>query len=672
MPLGRRRTRLLLIPAVAACVLVAYILSSPRSLRRRGASEPPVTRDAQAQLVLPTRTPTATSSASSVARRPATLAPNAIATPRAPATPMPSVPAVLWPDLAARDPRQEASALGHAAPITSGIEEAPSPDTIGDVDRFWISALDGGVTYEITATLRYSSPHLDLWVEVGVPVDDSGLALSASVFETRIYRRVVDLLGANELEKVRGGLRVSVLNAEFTGATGYFSSIDQFPTTVNPFSNARDLIYMNLLQRTPGTEQYARTLAHEFQHLLHWHMDPNEEAWVTEGASELAEEFCGFGPQEVNAFARNPDIQLTTWGSQGGLAHYDASYLWSAYIWGRFGADFFRQVMQHPAAGQAGIEAALASNRAGLSFEEVYSDWALANYLNDAGLADGRFGYRDASVGDLGVETLTALSGTSTSTVAQFGTDYVELDFGDDLVAEVAFTGTITAPLVPTTPHSGRNHWWSNRGDGSSMTLTRSFDLTDVDQATLRYWIWHDIEEYWDHAYVQASADGGNTWRILAGEHTTVDNHNGESYGAAYTGRSDGWVEDVIDLSGYAGTEVLIRFQMLTDGAVNMPGLCLDDVRILEIGYVHDAESDEDGWQASGFVRTDNTSPQAYSIQFVSLGDGTEIQRPKLDGSNQGSWSIRRPTGLAGRAIVAISGLAPHTTEPAEYTLTVR
>ena len=53
---------------------------------------------------------------------------------------------------------------------------------------------------------------------------------------------------------------------------------------------------------------------------------------------------------------------------------------------------------------------------------------------------------------------------------------------------------------------------------------------------------------------------------------------------------------DDVDLTPYAGSEVLVRFEYVTDDAVNGRGLCLDDFAIDEIGWADDAESDG-GWE---------------------------------------------------------------------------
>ena len=112
------------------------------------------------------------------------------------------------------------------------------------------------------------------------------------------------------------------------------------------------------------------------------------------------------------------------------------------------------------------------------------------------------------------------------------------------------------------------------------MTLTREFDLTGGSgPVTMSYSTWYDIEEDWDYAFVEASADG-KTWEILTTPSGTDRNPFGNSYGWGYTGAASSWIQESVDLSKFAGQKVQVRFEYITDAAVNGEGLLLDDVRV--------------------------------------------------------------------------------------------
>ena len=40
------------------------------------------------------------------------------------------------------------------------------------------------------------------------------------------------------------------------------------------------------------------------------------------------------------------------------------------------------------------------------------------------------------------------------------------------------------------------------------------------------------------------------------------------------------WVSEQIDLSPFAGKQILLRFEYVTDGALNKPGFLLDNIAI--------------------------------------------------------------------------------------------
>ena len=155
----------------------------------------------------------------------------------------------------------------------------------------------------------------------------------------------------------------------------------------------------------------------------------------------------------------------------------------------------------------------------------------------------------------------------------QYAAKYIEVK-PESRSLDLAFSGSPVTKLLPTEAHSGQRFWWSNRGDSTDSMLTREVDLTKVNAATLRFWTWFDIEKGWDYAYVEVSENGGAMWSILPGTHASRDDPLGNSYGPGYTGKSGDsgvprWIEETVDLTPYAGKKVLLRFEYITDEAVN-------------------------------------------------------------------------------------------------------
>jgi hypothetical protein len=608
--------------------------------------------------------------------------------PSAPSTPgaaNTTVDALLRMQIPSRDLRQIVPRLRkNPALLTPAPPPAPRAWQVGDRDKFWVIRDAGTGEYRTAgATLRAVTPHALFWVEDEMKFDPAALAKSAEFFETQVYPTNVKYFGSPGVG-LDGDTRIHVLNTRYEGAAGYFSSVDTYPRAFAPYSNQRHIIYMNIDALTLNDDEYNGALAHEFQHLIHNHQSPYATGWIDEGMADLAIKINGFPVLGVNdVFARRPETQLNTWGNapnESG-AHYGASYLFFNYVAGRFGADMIREIIHAPREGIPGVQAILDRRANGLRFDALYADWAVTNILNDPSVENGRYAYTNE--GKFRVTRFYDLKQYPTARTAQmrqYSASYSVLtpDKGD---VTIYFTGTLTAKLIAADAHGGKWMWYSNRADMANMTLTRSFDLTRVSQATLRFWTWYDIETNYDYGYVEASTDGGKTWDILRGKFTTTSNPNGASYGHAFSGRSGvvddksqnpaRWVEEQMDLTPYAGKKILLRFEYITDDAYNAPSWAIDDIAIPEIGYSDDAEGGEGDWQAAGFVRTDNVLPQKYIVQVIESSRSTRVVPVPLDGQNRGSHTIAGFGKNISKATLVVTAHAPTTTEPIEYQLGV-
>jgi len=559
------------------------------------------------------------------------------------------------------------------------VNPGGSPDyALGTRRLFHASNVDTDEQFDVYATLEYKTDHVYMWVEEGERVDLDELEAAADLFEERTYSTNRAFFGSEWTPGVDNDPHLSVLHATNLGdsVAGYYSSADEFVSVVRDDSNEMEMFYINSENVTINDDFYNGVLAHEFQHMIHWHNDRNEETWLNEGFAELAMELNGYDTGGSDwEFASEPDTQLNSWPEGPGAAgaNYGAGYLFTSYFLDRFGSEATQALVAHQENGFASVEAVLVELGSRMTHVDLFADWVVANVLDAPDIGDGRYGYEEIDPASFDVETNYAAGDypvSGSDTVHQYGTDYVELRGEQPLT--LRFTGSTQIGLVDTTAHSGRYVWWSNRGDDSDMMLTRAFDLSGVSAATLEFWTWYDLEEDWDYAYVEVSADDGETWTILTTPSGTGTNPNGNSFGWAYTGRSGGgetaeWIQEQVDLAPYAGQEVLVRFEYITDDAVNRPGFVVDDVAIPEIGYASDLEEDGDGWEPAGFIRHANVLPQRWLVQLVLFGPETTVQRLELDESQAGEWTIALD-GRTERAVIAVSGLAPVTTENGSYT----
>ena len=574
-----------------------------------------------------------------------------------------------------RDPVLLTSQLrGIDAPRTATDVETYA---VGDVASFYYSELDSSQTLQTDAELLYQSDALSMWVEVGERVDVDDLIVGAQRIETEILPTTRAVFGEEWRPGVDGDARVYILHVGDLGgvAAAYFAVKDEVVTAVNPYSNQREMLYINLSTMKPGTDRYLGTIAHEMQHLIQWHTDRNEDSWLGEGLSELASELNGFPANREDNYAHRPDIQLTTMNHDPAVvsSHYAAATLFTQYLYDRFGQTFMEAVVQHPENGLQGIEAVLAEFGFAASANEVFGDWVVANSLTSLGRGFDVYQYARLQIPELERTEHGRFPLTETATVHQFGADFIQIN--NEALVTVVFTGTQQIPLVNAVPASGEYFYASIAADASDVHMTRAFDLGGVQQATLTFQTWYDIEEGWDFGYVMASTDNGRTWTLLKTESTTLDNPFGNSFGEGYTGVSGNgempiWVTETADLTPYVGQAVLLRFSTITDGAVTHAGFVVDDVAIPEIGFFDDAET-ENGWLQEGFMRSTAVLPQKFLVQRILLSeDDVQVEQLPLNENQQGQWFFPMDNDFD-TAIIIISGLTPFTRETATYQYSI-
>ncbi len=552
------------------------------------------------------------------------------------------------------------------APIPRPVAGPLVTYEVGDEHSFTVVDLADQRTYIAEASLVLVSPHAYWYVEKGLNIPQENLDVAAAVFEERIYPEVTANLGSEWTPGIDNDIHLTILHAKLRGGVGgYFSSVDEYPKAVNKSSNEREMVYLNASGSYVGTPRYLSVLAHELQHAIHWNGDPTEETWVGEGLSELAAKLAGYDPGSEEVFLRNPATSLINWTSLPNSAHYGAAYLFFRYLADR--SDFqvqLKRLVQDPGDGILGIDSHLRAINSGATFHDVFKDWVVANLLDEPG--DGPYSYPNDGVGVRNVKKLRSNDDVR-STVPQYAAEYFFIDDVDEGLL-VRFEGQAETPMLPT-QFPGDSCWWGNRGDSISSTLTRDLDLTQVEDATLSFRVWHEIEEGWDYAYLEISSDDGSTWDVLDADGASPKNRLDNSYGPAYTGASRGWKEVDVDLADYTGRKVLLRFHYVTDEALHGTGICLDDINIPQVGIIGDGNSAE-SWDAQGFRRIENRVPQEYIVQVVEVGGSNVVRELKLDAENKGQLVVPASRNLK-EMLVIVAALAPDTRQPADYQLFV-
>ena len=579
------------------------------------------------------------------------------------------------------DPLELAARFNGVSDPRANLKEPAVAKTNGSKQPFWILDVDANDFRQISAVLVYQTAHLYFWVEEGVEVDSDEVAQLADVFEDQIYPIDRQYFGSEWTPGVDNDPHLVIIYAhKLGGAAGYFSGSDSLTPEVSAYSNAAEMFYLSADYTDLSSSYTYGVLAHEFQHMIHWNQDRNETSWLNEGFSELAVDLNGFDVGGFDMlFAFQPDLQLNFWpGDDQGDAspHYGASFLFTRYLLSQFGSQTTSAIVRNPMNGLVSIDEVLEPEMqsyesdnpvSGRPADRVFQNWTIANYLqNNSGI----YSYEDY----MGLpmfytsEEMNCDGNWNERTVSQYGTDYIQVRCEGDYSVEIE--GQDTVDLLPADPHSGDYYFWSNSGDESHMTLSHDFDFSALSgPIALSYWAWYDIERDYDYAYVTASTDGEN-WQILNTTTCTNDNPTGASYGCGLNGSTSGWVNEVVDLSEFAGKTITLRFEYITDAAVNGDGLLLDDIRIDALGYAADFDSDNGGWESSGFVRISNQLPQAYALAWLRPAGDAQVEKWM---TSTGLTQMIEVTdaGTQQDGILAISGLTRHTHIPASYRIRI-
>src|SRR5919202_4506864 len=316
----------------------------------------------------------------------------------------------------------------HTGRLPRVARTRPLDVKVGDVETFWVADPLHDTYYPVTAKLRYAGPVVLMYVDTKVKANQSAIERSAKLFEEEIYPRDRALFGQEPSPGIDGDPRLTILNTNVQGAGGYFSSADTVVKAVNRFSNEREMFVIDIDGYPLGSDGYASTLAHEFQHMIEWRQAPRSPAWFNEGMSTLAQDLNGYVEQgAAGIYLARPDVQLTGWSSDAAQTgeHYGTAQLFLRYFYEQYAGDQGLAKLIHEDGGNNldAFARMAARKRPDIkSFADLYADWTAANVLDDPSVANGRYAYK-LLPGPAAPEALQ--SGTVVTNVHQFGVDYL-------------------------------------------------------------------------------------------------------------------------------------------------------------------------------------------------------------------------------------------------------
>ena len=382
------------------------------------------------------------------------------------------------------------------------------------------------------------------------------------------------------------------------------------------------------------------TTIHELQHLIQADNDPSEETWLNEGMSTFSEYLGGYGHEDgsINFFLDHPENSLVNWDEHSNaetgpetIADYGEVYLFTLYLYDKFGHDFIKSLATDGTSqGIESVEKVLKQYKTKKNFTDVYQNFMTAITLDDRSVSKDydidSINLRDLVVDQQGTKRGKTVDFEKAQVyekqgVPAWGGDFKSLDFSKE-IRGMKFNGADFLPLqwksVSDPLGSGKQVLWGNTGSQADNQMIFEADLSTVNNATLKFDHYYQIEEQWDFGAVQVSTDNGETWTSLANSNTREDiteegypNTKGNLPG--FTGTNGGWTAESFDLSNYAGKKVLIAFRYMTDWGSEEAGWYINNISIPEIGLSKSGSSTE-GFQSIGQVKKEYLE---YVVTFI-------------------------------------------------------
>jgi immune inhibitor A len=567
------------------------------------------------------------------------------------------------------------------------------------------------------------------WLRTQDIITDAQLDYLRDEFDNTIYPTVTTIYG-EPLPRGDEGQKIWTLLFNIrdyayynTDATSYIAGYFSASESATNDKNIMHIDTYDWANRTgPGVDRpylYEGTFAHEFEHLVHFDIDPDEESWVDEGLADLAGFFCGYGHSAGHIayyMVYHPFTALTFWGNA--LEDYGASYLFQLYLYEHYGgATFTSALVQEQANGIEGIENTLAAFGYKDTFEEVFDNWTVANYLDDTRKAGGKYGYYTLDIGSIDSwgysieQTLNDFWWGPPDTAPfavpsywfgdpqPYTAHYYRFNTDEDAVAWIDgddFAGV--------TAYSGTYEWYSDAEAWAWRSFYQTFSIPATG-ATLDFMTYFEIEDDWDYGYVEVYDRDTVEWYTLDAAGTanyvaysqdnpnTPDEREPTAYEAAgrwhaFTGVSGGWIPVSMDLTPFAGHDIDLYFTTWQDGAFTLQMMYVDDIGIPEIGFFDDVEGGEDGWTSTGWYVTDGIQDNGFGVVVIDTkwvptarypepaGNSAmslhRIKTMETDAATQtGYLKIQETPADSGRVAVAIVANHADHILPSAYTFGV-
>jgi hypothetical protein len=294
---------------------------------------------------------------------------------------------------------------------------------------------------------------------LGEADETAQIAAAVSTFDDVIYPREVALFGPCP-DNIGNG-KVILLLTRNAAPTGTFFPFDERreeeALRFGFHSNGGEILYHTFEQQGNRESWNLQGLAETFHRLLHYARDPGETAWSVMLGDYMpfmcnlasARVLWGdFDPMGTSHSASEP------WQGRGW------SLLFIQYLRDKLGADSLRNLVAHPENGLSGVAQLLAESGDRRTAADFLADFAMACWLDDAKVGDGRFAFSSV-VPPRPLPAARVVASRPTSGVVDVGVGgmaFLVVDGGDERPFPLALQGD------PSTRWAGRAVVLKERG----------------------------------------------------------------------------------------------------------------------------------------------------------------------------------------------------------------
>ncbi len=180
------------------------------------------------------------------------------------------------------------------------LPACPILEKLGETNTgFWARRADNNQWYQVPSTLAYEGTYCQVYVEDANSylVSSATAQNIANEFDNNIYNLMRTKFGTEPDEDENGKVVILVLDIidGMSGSSyvaGYFDSTHQLD---DPYSNKKDMLFMDCNPGISYMSAFYLTIAHEFQHMINFNQKylvqggSPQDTWINEGLSAAAE-----------------------------------------------------------------------------------------------------------------------------------------------------------------------------------------------------------------------------------------------------------------------------------------------------------------------------------------------------------------------------------------------